>query len=62
MSLHDSLYKQNFQLEDGHTDVQAADIFTKPFTQGTEWGHRCELIGIVTVDRLPAARPLADNG
>ena len=62
MSLHDSLHRQTFQLEDGHTDVQAADIFTKPFTHDTEWEHRCELFGIVAVDRLPAARPLADDG
>ena len=56
-SLHDSLHKEIFSLEDCHTDVQAADSFTKHFTLGPEWDHRRALIGILEAARLPADRP-----
>ena len=61
MSLHDSYHKQLFALEDCHTDVQAADIFTTHFVQAPEWEHREELIGIVPNARLPAARPPTES-
>ena len=54
MSLHDSLTRRVFDLEDCHTDVQAADIFTKHFVKGEEWEHRKELIGVTTAERLDA--------
>ena len=55
MSLHDNLNKETYFLEDCHTDVQAADIFTKHFVKRDEWLHRCELIGVVSAERLPAS-------
>ena len=39
MPLHDNLEKDVFTLEDCHTDVQAADIFTKN-TLFTAWSGR----------------------
>jgi hypothetical protein len=44
---HEMLKKDMYSLLDCHTKHQAADIFTKHFTDETEWLHGQELIGIV---------------
>jgi hypothetical protein len=43
-----------------HTDLMAADIFTKPFLVDAKWTHARMLIGVVTTGELwsgPAAKP-----
>ena len=45
--LHDAYQKGVFQLFDCTTDYEAADIFTKHFTDVRRWRHALDLIGLV---------------
>ncbi len=50
--------KQEYGIQYCKTDVQAADIFTKPITHADKWLHAIRLIGIVdaVVIRASVAR------
>ena len=45
--LHDAYQKGVFQLFDCTTEYEAADIFTKHFTDVRRWRHALDLIGLV---------------
>ena len=47
-ALHDAYVKKLFTLKDCHTKAQAADIFTKYFTDVVVWKHVRSLVGMVS--------------
>ena len=47
-AVHDSFAKKLFKLKDCHTKAQAADIFTKYFTDPIAWRHVSSLVGMVS--------------
>ena len=56
-ALHDWHRKKVFKLADCHTKAQAADLFTKAFTNPESWEHAYTLIGMVDDHALRKLNP-----
>ena len=50
--LHDCFDAGLFKVFDCDTNYEAADIFTKHFTDVRKWRHALDLIGVVHDDKL----------
>ena len=50
--LHDAFNAGHFKVFDCDTNYQAADIFTKHFTDVRKWRHALDLIGVIHDDAL----------
>ena len=56
--IHERVRSEAIILTDCHTHAQAADIFTKHFTDKTAWTHHSRLIGVVQKDIWKRFKPI----